>query len=69
MADGHSTLDERTRLARRLPEEIASEGAIEVVDEPFADSEIVELRGQVAIFGHFRQRGVSEEPVGWVESS
>ncbi len=37
MADDNSTLDERKRLARRIPEEIASKGAIEVADELFAD--------------------------------
>ena len=64
MADDHSTPDERRRLARRLSEEIASEGAIEVVDEPLAEDEIVELGGQLDAFGLLRQLGLSEEPVG-----
>jgi steroid delta-isomerase-like uncharacterized protein len=43
MADGNVTLDERKRLARRIPEEIASEGAIEVVDELFAEDVVVRI--------------------------
>jgi steroid delta-isomerase-like uncharacterized protein len=41
MAD--STLDERKRLARRIPEEIASEGAIEVVDQLFAEDVVARI--------------------------
>jgi predicted ester cyclase len=37
MAGGDSTRDERRRLARRVPDEFASEGAIDVVDELFAE--------------------------------
>jgi predicted ester cyclase len=44
MADGNSTLDERKRFTRRIPEETASEGAIGVVDELFAEG-VVERIG------------------------
>lgn len=37
MAENDSVLDEHKQLARRIPTEIASKGAIEVIDEIFAD--------------------------------
>jgi steroid delta-isomerase-like uncharacterized protein len=43
MADGNATLDERKRLARRIPEDIASEGAIDVVDELFAEDVVARI--------------------------
>jgi len=43
MAPDDSTLDERKRLARRIPEEIASEGAIDVVDELFAEGVVARI--------------------------
>lgn len=43
MADGHTTLDEPNRLARRMPEELASEGAIGVVDELFAEDAVARI--------------------------
>lgn len=43
MADGNPTLDERKRLARRIPEEIASEGALGVVDELFAEDVVARI--------------------------
>jgi steroid delta-isomerase-like uncharacterized protein len=43
MAGGNSTLDERKRLARRIPEEIASEGAIEVIDRLFAEDVVARI--------------------------
>jgi steroid delta-isomerase-like uncharacterized protein len=43
MAGDDPTLDERKRLARRIPEEIASEGAIDVVDELFAEGVVARI--------------------------
>lgn len=43
MAADESALEERTRLARRIPEEIASEGAIDVVDELFAEDVVARI--------------------------
>jgi predicted ester cyclase len=43
MVGNGSPLEERRRLARRVPEEIASEGAIDVVDEPFAEDVVARI--------------------------
>jgi hypothetical protein len=69
MVDDYFTPDERTRLVRRLPEGIASGDAIEVVDEPLTEDELVALWGQVDTFGPLRHPRLSEEPVGRVGSS
>jgi len=43
MVANESTADEHRRLARRLPDEIASEGAMGVVDELFAEDVAVRI--------------------------
>lgn len=43
MAAGDSPPDERRRLARRVPEATASEGAIDVVDELFPEDVVARI--------------------------
>jgi predicted ester cyclase len=43
MVSDNSTLDRRKQIARRIPEEIASEGAIDIVDELFAEGVVAQI--------------------------
>jgi hypothetical protein len=43
MVADESSTDKHKRLARRVPDEIASEGAIDVVDELFAENVVARI--------------------------
>lgn len=43
MVASESSTNQHKRLARRIPEEIASEGAIDIIDELFAEDVVVRI--------------------------
>lgn len=57
MSGNESELEKNKRIARRLPEEIASKGAIELVDELFVD----DIDAQVKPFGEAHDKDTFRE--------